>query len=172
MAVSCSNNENHRLIEKSTRHRCAFVLTYLGHLKEGLGDIDDAAHLLDRLDTLLDGTGVVGTGGVQDVPDLGDLAGGPLGVHGARILSDSGEDGEQTESDDSLLVHYVEFVRNSCNRETGSRRQDCSLRDERVARESIDDGLRLSLGVRRRRRDVRLVTCSEGDRRQPREGCN
>jgi hypothetical protein len=44
--------------------------THLGELEESLGDLLNVLKLTNRLDAALDGVGVGGTGGVQDVLDL------------------------------------------------------------------------------------------------------
>ncbi len=117
----------------------------LGNLEEGLGDINDTTHLLDVLDALLDGLGVVGTGRVQDTADLLDLGVGPLAVHWSGILSNGVEDGKEGEGDNGLLVDDVVLVGEGVNGGTGGRGEDGSLRDKGVAWERVDDGLSLLL---------------------------
>lgn len=90
---------------------------------------------------------MVGASRVEDILLLLDLTNSPLLVHGTAELGDSGEDGEQTESDDGLFVQDVELVADGRDRETGTGGEDRRLRDERVAGESIDEGLSLLLGI-------------------------
>jgi len=89
--------------------------SHLGNLKELLGDIDNPAQLLDIVNALLDGIGVVGTGSVQNVLVLLSLTIGPLLVQGTAILGDGGENAEQTESNNGFLVQHVEFVADRSN---------------------------------------------------------
>jgi hypothetical protein len=121
--------------------------SYLGNSEELLGNLNNAGHLGDVVDTLLNSVGVVGTGSVQDVLVLLDLTLGPLGVSGATVLADSGEDRQQTESGDSLLVHDVQFIANGGNGQTGGGRESSGLGDQRVAGDSVKDGLGLLRGL-------------------------
>ena len=63
---------------------------------------------------------MIRAGRVQDIPDLVDLGSSPLGVHGTGIFSNGGEDREQTESNNGLLVENVKFAGDGGNRNTGS----------------------------------------------------
>lgn len=90
---------------------------------------------------------MVGTGSVQNVLLLLDLALSPLLVRGTTILGDTSEDTEQTEGSNSLFVKDVELVADRGNGETGSGRKDGSLGNKGVARKSIEDRLGLLLGV-------------------------
>lgn len=121
--------------------------SYLGNLEQLLGDLNNSAQLLDVVNALLDGVGMVGTGSVQDVLLLLNLALSPLLVCGATILGDSSEDTEQTEGGDSLFVEDVELVADRSNGETGTGGEDSGLGDEGAARKSIQDRLGLLLGV-------------------------
>jgi len=122
---------------------------YLGNLEEGLGDVDDAAEVLDALDALLDGLGVVGAGRVQDAGDLLDLLVGVVGPGRAGVLADGPEDGEQREGDDGLLVDDVELVANGSDGQTGAGGQDGGLGEGAVAGDGdgLHDALGLLLGV-------------------------
>jgi hypothetical protein len=123
------------------------VKSYLGNLEETLGDVDNAAHLLDVLDPGLDGLGVVGTGGVEDVLDLLVVCLGPLGVHGTSVLDDAGPDGDEAEGDDGLLVHHVVLIADGVGAETGGAAEDGGLADQAVAGQGVDDALGLLLGL-------------------------
>jgi len=90
---------------------------------------------------------VVGTGGVQDILVLLDLTLSPLTVSGTTVLGHSGEDGEQTESGDSLLVHHVELVADGGDGDTGGSGQSGGLRDQRVSGNGIQDRLSLLGGI-------------------------
>lgn len=121
--------------------------TYLGNSEELLGNLNNAGHLGDVVDTLLDSAGVVGTGSVQDILVLLDLTLSPLTVSGATVLANGGEDREQTESSDGLLVHDVQLVADGGNGQTGGGRQGSGLGDQGVAGNSVQDRLRLLGGL-------------------------
>ena len=121
-------------------------LAYLGNLEQGLGDVNDTAEVLDALDALLHGLGVVGAGAVQDARDLLDLLLGVVGPGRAGVLADSPEDGEQREGDDGLLVDDVELVADGGDRDTGTGGEDGGLAQEVAAGEGVDDALGLLLG--------------------------
>jgi hypothetical protein len=123
--------------------------TYLGNLEKGLGDVNDAGHLLDILDAVLDGLGVVGTRGIQDVLDLVRLGVGPLAVRRTTELDEGAPDAEEAEGNDGLLVDDVVLVADGVDGKTRGRREDGRLGDQAAAGERIDDGLRLGLGVDR-----------------------
>lgn len=120
---------------------------YLGDLEQALGNVDDAAHLLDAVDAGLDGLSVVGTGSVQNTGNLLVLALSPLAVHGASVLDNGTPDTQQTESDDGLLVDDIVLVAEGVDGQTGGGGQDGGLGDERVAGQGIQNGLSLLLGV-------------------------
>jgi hypothetical protein len=94
------------IIRSSVRrpHAITNGSSHLGNLEELLGDINNSVQLLNIVNALLDGVGVVGTRSVQDVLVLLNLAIGPLLVYGTAVLSNSGEDAEQTESGNGFLV--------------------------------------------------------------------
>lgn len=123
------------------------MISYLGNLEQALGDVDDTLHLLDALDAVLDGLGVVGTGSIQDASNLLVLALSPLPVHGTGILDDGTPDAQQTESDDGLLVDDIVLVAEGVDGQAGSGGQDGALGDEGVSGKGIEDGLGLLLGV-------------------------
>ena len=52
----------------------------LGQRKQALRERDDVLHLGDIVDAVLDGLGVVGTCGIEDTLDAGDLRVGPVAV--------------------------------------------------------------------------------------------
>jgi hypothetical protein len=120
---------------------------YLGNSEELLGDLNNAGQLLDVLHALLNGVGVVGTGGVQDILVLLDLTLSPLLVSRTTVLGNSGENAEQTEGSNGFLVHHVELVADSGDGKTGGSGEDGGLGDQRAAGESIEDRLSLLLGV-------------------------
>lgn len=120
---------------------------YLGDLEQALGDVNDAAHLLDAVDAGLDGLGVVGTGSVQDTGNLLVLALSPLAVHGASVLDDGTPNTQQAESDDGLLVDDIVLVAEGVDGQTGGGGQDGGLGHERVAGQGIQNRLSLLLGV-------------------------
>lgn len=119
---------------------------FLGHLEHGLGDVDDAAHLLNVLDTGLDGLGVVDAGRVEDVPDLVVLALGPLLVGRAAVLDEAAPDGEQTDGDDRLLVHDVVLAAKGVDAKASTRAENGRLAQQAAAGEAVEDALRLLLG--------------------------
>lgn len=120
---------------------------FLGNLEQVLGDLDDAAHLLDVLNAALDGLGVVGTGAVEDVLDLVVLRLGPLLVGRATVLDQTTPDGEQADGDDGLLVHDVVLAGDAVDGETGGGAQDGGLAEQAVSGEGIDETLGLLLGL-------------------------
>lgn len=121
----------------------------LGNLKQGLGDVNDATEVLDTLDALLDGRGVVGAGRVQDARDLLNLLVRIAAPGGPGILGDSPEDGQQRDGDNGLLVDDVELVANGRNAETGTGREDGGLGERTGSRHGhgLQDRLGLLLGV-------------------------
>lgn len=120
---------------------------YLGDLKEGLGDVDNAAHLLDVLNAGLDGLGVVGAGAVEDVLDLLVLSLGPLLVRRAAILEQPSPHGQQAHGHDRLLVHDVVLIAEGVDAETGGTAEEGRLADEVAAGQGVDDALGLLLGL-------------------------
>ena len=52
----------------------------LGKSKETLGDRNDILHLLNGVDSVLDGLGVFGTSTVEDSPNFGNLGLSPITV--------------------------------------------------------------------------------------------
>lgn len=122
-------------------------VTYPGNVEELLGKINNTRQLLDVVNTRLDGVGVVGTGSVQDVRVLLDLALGPLLIRGATIFGDSCEDAEDTEQDNGLLVEHIEFVADGGNGKTGSGGESGGLRNKAVAGDRVKDRLSLLLRV-------------------------
>lgn len=94
---------------------------------------------------------MVRSGAVQDVPNLGDLCVGPFLVERSSVLGDRGEDTQQTEGDDGLLIDDVEFVRDGPDADTGGRGENGGLADEGVAGERVEDRLGLCLWVHRSR---------------------
>jgi hypothetical protein len=120
---------------------------YLRNLKQVLGDLNNAAHLLDVLNTALDGLGVVGTGAVKDVLDLVVLRLSPLLVGRATVLDQSTPDGQKGDGDDGLLVHDVVLAGDGIDGETSGGAQDGALAEEAVTGKSVDDALGLLLGV-------------------------
>jgi hypothetical protein len=125
------------------------VLSYLGDLEQGLGDVNNSAEVLDALDALLDGLGVVGAGAVQDAGDLLGLLVGVVLPGGAGVLADGPEDGEQREGDDGLLVDDVQLVADGGDGQTGAGREHGGLGQRAVAGDGdgLHDALGLLLGV-------------------------
>lgn len=121
--------------------------TYLGNLKELLGDLDDLAQRLDVVNSLIHGLGVVGTSSIQDVLLLLDLSISPGVVERAEVFEGAVEDAEKTECGNGLLVHDVELVTDSGDGDTGSSGEDRGLGNDRVSRKGINNGLSLGLGV-------------------------
>lgn len=120
---------------------------YLGDLEEGLGNVNNAAHLLDVLNAGLDGLGVVSAGAVEDVLDLLVLSLGPLLVGRAAVLEQTSPDGQQADRNDSLLVHDVVLIAEGVDAKTGGTAEEGGLADQVVAGEGIDDALGLLLGL-------------------------
>lgn len=122
---------------------------------------------------------MVGTSSVQDVLVLLDLALGPLAVSGTTVLSNSGEDGQQTESGNGLLVHDVQLVTDGGDGQTGSGRQGSGLADQGVSGDRIEDGLSLLSGLlggdigNRARRGQIGSDCRDtmGGKDRPKSGC-
>ena len=90
---------------------------------------------------------MVGTGSVQDVLLLLDLALSPFPVGRTSVLGDGSENAEKTEGGNGFLVQNVELVADGGNRETGSGGKDGGLGNQRVARQRVEDRLGLLLGV-------------------------
>ena len=128
-------------------------VAYLGDLEELLGDLNNIGQLLDVLDALLDGVGMVGTSGVQNVPLLLDLALSPLLVQRATVLGEGSKDAENREGDDGFLVEDVELIADSGNGKTGSSREDRGLGSHGLTGQGVED--RLGLLLRVLARDVR-----------------
>lgn len=131
----------------SWSHNMVLLAIYLGDLKEGLGDVDNAAHLLDVLNAGLDGLGVVGAGAVEDVLDLLVLSLGPLLVGRAAVLEQTSPDGQQAHGNDRLLVHDVVLIAEGIDGETGGTTEEGGLADEAAAGKGVDDALGLLLGL-------------------------
>jgi hypothetical protein len=142
LAVSCNVRQS-----CSAQRITSFVASHLGDLEEGLGDVYHTAEVLDALNALLDGLGVVGAGGVEDAGDLVDLRLRIAGPGGAGVLSDSPEDGQEGKGDNGLLVDDVELVANSRGRDTGGGRENGGLGGDAVAGEGINERLSLLLGL-------------------------
>lgn len=125
------------------------VVSHLGNLEQGLGDVNDTAEVLDALDALLDSGGVVLTGSVQDTRDLVDLLLRIVSPSRSGVLGNGPEDGKEREGDNGLLVDDVELVADSGDTETGSRGEDGGLGEGAVAGDGyrVEDGLGLLLGV-------------------------
>lgn len=109
---------------------------------------------------------MVGAGIVQDVLVPLDLALSPLPVHRATVLGDAGEDAEDTEEDDGLLVDDIELVADGSDGKTGRGGESGRLGDQAAARDGVED--RLGLLLRVLRRDVRVradggEAASDGD---------
>lgn len=121
--------------------------SYLGHLEESLGDVNNATHLLNVLDAGLDGLGVVGTSGVEDVLDLLVLALSPGLVARATVLDETSPDSNQADGDDSLLVHDVVLIAEGVDGETGGGGENGGLAEQVASGESVDDALGLLLGL-------------------------
>lgn len=127
-----------------TNHSAA---SHLGHGKQVLGNVNDAAQVLDAVDARLDGIGVLVARRVQDALDLIMVALGPLSVHGASVGVDTPVDGQEGEEDDALLVDDVELVADGRNGQAGARGQDGRLGGDAVAREGVEDRRRGILGL-------------------------
>lgn len=121
--------------------------SYLGNLEQSLGDVDNAGHLLNVLDTGLDSLGVVGTGAVKDVLDLLVLGLSPFLVAGATVLDESSPDGEQADGNDGLLVHDIVLIAEGVDAETGGAAEESGLAEQVVAGERVEDALGLLLGL-------------------------
>lgn len=135
----------------------------LGNLKESLGNVNNTSHLLDILNTALDGLGVVGTGAVENVLDLLVLALGPLLVAGTAVLDESAPDGQQAKGHNGLLIHDVVLIADGVDAQTGGAAEEGGLAEEVASGEGVDDALGLLLGLLGR--DVAGVAdgCCGGD---------
>lgn len=98
---------------------------------------------------MLDSVGVVGTGSVQDVLLLLDLALSPFPVGRTSVLGDGSENAEKTEGGNGFLVQDVELVADGGDGDTGSGGKDGSLGNQGVARKRVEDRLSFLLGVLR-----------------------
>ena len=127
---------------------------YLGNGKERLGDVNDAAHLRNVVDPVLDGLGVVGASGVQDVPDPVVLGLSPFLVHGTAKLDQRSPDAQKSEGNDGLLVDDVVLIADGVDGQTGGGGEDGGLGDEGAAGQGVDERLRLGLGIGLRLGDV------------------
>jgi hypothetical protein len=125
------------------------VVSHLGNLEQGLGDVNDTAEVLDALDALLDSGGVFLAGSVQDTRDLIHLLLRIVSPCRSSVLGNGPEDGQEREGDNGLLVYDVELVANSGDTETGSGRENSGLSEGAVAGDGyrVEDGLSLLLGV-------------------------
>jgi hypothetical protein len=111
------------------------------------GHLNNTAQLLDVLNATLDGIGVVGPSSVQDIFVFLNLTFGPRLVGGSAVLRNTGENAEQTESDDGFLVQNVKLVANGGDGKTGTGGKNGRLGDKRTARKRIQDRLSLLLGL-------------------------
>jgi hypothetical protein len=127
----------------------SIVVSYLGNLEEGLGDVNDTAEVLDALDARLDGRGVVGTGSVQDAGDLVGLLLRVIAPGRTSVLCDSPEDGQERQGNNGLLVDNVELIADSGNTETSSGGEHSSLGEGAVSGHGnrVHQRLGLLLGV-------------------------
>lgn len=123
------------------------LATHLGDSEQSLGNLNNTGHLLDVVNAGLDGAGVVGTGSVQDILVLLNLTLSPLAVSRTTVLGNGSEDGEQTESSNSLLVHHVQLVADGSDGQTGGGREDGGLGDKGVTGNRVQDRLSLLGGV-------------------------
>lgn len=89
--------------------------SHLRHSKEVLGDVNDTSQSLNVLNPLLDGTGVLLPGAVQDVLDLVVVTFSPFPVHRPTVMCDSPEYGEQRDHDDGFLVDHVKLIADGSN---------------------------------------------------------
>jgi hypothetical protein len=119
----------------------------LGNLEQVLGDLNNAAHLLDILNTALDSLGVVGTGAVENVLDLVVLRLSPLLVGRATVLDQSTPNGKKGDGDDGLLVHDVVLAGDGVDGESGSGAENGALAEDAVTGKRVDDALSLLLRV-------------------------
>lgn len=120
---------------------------YLGNLEERLGDVNNAAHLLDILNSSLDSLSVICPGSVENVLDLLVLALSPLLIRRATILDKTTPNGQQADGNDGLLVHDVVLVADGPGANTGGTAENGSLADQVVSWERVDDALGLLLGL-------------------------
>ncbi|KAI7001185.1 ATP synthase subunit 4 [Hortaea werneckii] len=123
------------------------LCTYLGNGEEVLGDINDAAEVLDAAHARLDGIGVVLAGGVQDVLELVGLAEGPLAVGGAGVVVDGPVDGQQGDGDDGLLVDDQQLVADGGDAQAGAGGEEGGLGHEVVAGQGVQDVVGRVLGL-------------------------
>lgn len=145
LLYSESTSWSHNMALRQARFQKSHI--YLGDLKEGLGDVDNAAHLLDVLNAGLDGLGVVGSGAVEDVLDLLVLSLGPLLVGRAAVLEQTSPDGQQAHGNNRLLVHDVVLIAEGIDAEAGGTAEEGGLADEAAAGKGVDDALGLLLGL-------------------------
>jgi hypothetical protein len=137
-------------------------MPYLGNLEKGLGDINDTAEVLDALNALLDGRGVVLAGSVQDAGDLVHLLLRIVAPSRPSVLCDSPEDGQQREGDNGLLVDNVELVADRGDTETSSGGEHSGLSEGAVSGHGyrLEHALGFLLGVLRQ---VGLVAGLDGN---------
>lgn len=121
--------------------------SYLGNLEESLGDVNDTAEVLHSVNARLDGRSVVFPRRVEDACNLRIGLFCPLLVGRTSIFANGPENGQQAKGDDGFFVDDVELVADSCDGDTGTGRENGGLGDEAVAREGVEDGLGLLLGL-------------------------
>jgi hypothetical protein len=138
-------------------------LSYLGNLEQGLGDVDDTTEVLDALDALLDGRGVVGTGSVQDAGDLVRLLLRIVSPSRTGVFGDGPEDGQERKRNNGLLVDDVELIADGRNTQAGSSGEYGRLGEGAASgnRDRVHQRLGLLLGVLLRQ--VRVVAGLRGD---------
>jgi hypothetical protein len=121
----------------------------LGKGEKGLGDADNVLDLVDVLNSVLDGLDVALTSLVQDVSEGVDVTLGPGAVGGAHGLGHDVNDGGEGTQHERLGVDDVHSVRDGVDGGGSACCEDAGLGKRGVAREGLDDGVCLGLGVLR-----------------------
>ena len=105
------------------------ALTYLGDLKQLLRDFNNVAQWLHILNACFDSISMPVPCSIHDIFDLLDLRICPLLVRWAAVFEDPVEDAEQAESDNRLLVDYIELIADRPDRDSCSGGQNSCLRN-------------------------------------------
>lgn len=119
----------------------------LGHGKEVLGGLDDILELVDVTDSLLDGVGVLVSGGVEDGSHVLNVSIGPRGVTRASELGDNNNKGGKDTENDGLIVDNVQLVGDGVDGSEDTGGEHTSLGQNVVAGDGVQDGGGLGLGV-------------------------
>lgn len=119
----------------------------LGDSEKVLGGLDNILELVDVTDSLLDGVGVLVSGGVEDVSHVLNVTVSPRGVAGATELGNDNNEGSEDTENDRLIVDNVQLVGDGVDGSEDTGSEDTSLGQDVVTGDGVQDGGGLSLGV-------------------------